>query len=131
MKKEVKITHQDVVRHVLKTDGNSFIFRSVAEDLPDYLICDNHYFGFVFADGGFVSNFILRMSPESAARYGKRHTVQTSAFPVGGDWYVLTLSGAFKKEEVYRILDECRDYTLRKFGAERSRIRDGKFAQTM
>ena len=86
--------------------------------MPDYLRCGERCFGLMYERNELVFNFVLRLSDDAAKRYGEYHSVQSS--DLGENWYNLVADQSFEsKKEIYQILDESYDFTLRKYSAER------------
>jgi len=113
----------DVLEHVsdMRMNGNRFFLTTgltkTDEYMPDCLMCRDYVFGLMFSYGEHIYDAVLRMSPEMAERYGRKHKLRPSLFPFEDDWYLLFLDGSFKtKRELYQIIYECYDYALTRFG---------------
>ena len=115
------LTRGDVYDHVaaMYKDGERFIVkpdvkRGTRGSEPDRLQCGEHDYGYMFERGGSVRRFVLRTGPEAAGRLGAGRAVRNAGAKYGDDWYVLDMDGTFGgKEEIFQILDECYDFTLR------------------
>ena len=84
--------------------------------LPDYLQCEERCFGLMFERNDIAFRFILRMSKETVKRCEKIRPVQHMAFFPGGNWYSMIVDQSYEsKREIYRILDECYDFTVKLF----------------
>ena len=120
-KQPLKLTREDISYHVLTMylNGERFIIqprfkKRTSEELPDCLVCGEHYYGFVFEAKGFVNRFILRMSSDTAMNCADKHSLRCATMGNGDNWYELDVDGSFKeKEEIYRLLDLCYDFTLK------------------
>jgi len=108
---------EEILNHIRKMCDKSerFIIIPRIEDTKEvlYLICYERYYALVFNEIGSVFGFILRMSPELAECCETRHGIRPVL--LSGEWYALNFDYFKNREEIYRILDECYDYTLRKY----------------
>lgn len=85
-------------------------------ELPDYLMCGERCFGIIFERDGRVFHLILRLSEESAKRFGERYRVSRAAFQSGMNWYSITIDQSYKsKDEIYKILEESYVFTQKTY----------------
>jgi len=127
-KQTVCLTVGDIKNHVsdMYGDGERFVIKPAFREkaggnLPSYLMCGNRYYALAFDYTEAVYGFVLRMSEEMAESFAKRYKITPAMF--GSDWHILILNVFEKKEEVFRILDKCYDYTLREYYTKAGRMR--------
>jgi len=86
---------------------------------PDCLKSGGRCYGLVFEQYDKVQGFILRMSMVTAQHCDKKHNLH-KAEEYGDDWYSLSADYYEEsKRDFMQILDECYDYTLSAYCAER------------
>ncbi|MDR0426107.1 MAG: AAA family ATPase [Clostridiales bacterium] len=96
-----------------------FVKEKTAADGFDYLMCGEHSFAVMYGQDGLVLIFLLRLPEDKAARIGALHPLKKETFLKEDNWYSLTIDRTFKKKtEIYDILWDCYDFTLRVIAQE-------------
>jgi len=122
------LSHGDIVGHIgtMKADKDRFpveadILAKPDAKLPDYLMCGNRCFAMMFERNDLVFHFILRMSKSMMADLSERHPVQQAADILSGEnWCSLIIDLSYgSKREVYKILEDCYDFTREEFYPEK------------
>ena len=122
------LTRTDIINYIraMREDGSRFIITPSIKGrehimAPDHLRCGEHSFALMVCRSGSESpgsvvGFILHMSSGTAERHAARHKVSSADFLLGSDWYFLFVDGSYEsREDIYRILDDCYDYTLKRY----------------
>ena len=79
-------------------------------------MCGEHSYAVLICRKQSVCQFILCMGQNAAKRYCEHRTLRKADFMPGDGWYIMAVDCSFESmEEVFRILDECYDYALKKF----------------
>ena len=123
--KLLTLSRYDVFDCISEMRGNAMRFpvipnatEKTGRGLPDYLRCGERCFGLMYGRGGIVFHFILRLSLESAKRFGEKHPVRRAGFPAGADWYGLIIDSSYeKKSDLYEILIDSYDFAYGEFYA--------------